>query len=485
MKTVLDLRVICFVSALGLAMSLTSTAQTFQTVASFGTNLLLPTGVTEGVNGNLYALADGGVNRWGVVAEVASPNVVPIYSFCALSNCTDGSFPIGSLVLGADANLYGSTFGGGSSSSCPGCGLGTVFRVNPGGAFTKVHDFCMQTDCTDGSAPESGLSAGIDGNLYGVTFNGGTSAAGGNVGNGTVFQLTTSGQFKTLYNFCSLANCSDGSNPFEPPIQGMDGNLYGTTGYGGSHNLGSVYALNQSGQLRTIASFRRSADSGVQPLWLIQATDGTLYGTTSGGGAAGDGTIFKITPSGSMSTLYSFCSLANCADGQGPTSLLQGPDGNLYGTTGTGGGCGPVCGGTIFQLTPQGTLTTLYNFCSQSSCTDGDTPLSMTLSTDGKLYGVTYYGGAVGHGSVFSLSMGFSPFVQPNPAAGKSGRAIGILGNNLTGTTAVTFNGTPAVFTVISDTLIRATVPSGATTGPIQVTTPSGSLSSIVNFQVR
>lgn len=481
MKTVQHLKAICVVSALGLALSVTSTAQTLETVASFGTNLLLPTGVTEGVNGNLYALAGGGLNRWGAVAEVASPNVVPIYSFCALSNCTDGSFPLGSLVLGADGNLYGDTYGGGSSSNCPGCGLGTVFRVNPGGAFTKVHDFCMQTDCIDGSLPESGLSAGIDGNLYGVTFDGGTSTAGG----GIVFQLTTSGQFKSLYNFCSLANCTDGSYPFKPPIQGMDGNLYGTTGYGGAHDLGSVYVLNQSGQLRTIASFRKSADSGVQPLWLIQATDGTLYGTTSSGGAAGDGTIFKITPSGSMSTLYSFCSLANCADGLGPTSLLQGPDGNLYGTTGRGGGCGPGCGGTIFQLTPQGSLTILYNFCSQSSCTDGDTPLSMTLSTDGKLYGVTYYGGAVNHGSVFSLSMGFSPFVQPNPAGGKTGRTIGILGNNLTGTTAVSFNGTPASFTVVSDTFIKATVPSGATTGPIQVTTPSGSLSSIVNFQVK
>ena len=478
MKIVLHLRAICFVSALCLAMSLTSSAQTFETVASFGTNLLLPTGVTEGANGNLVALASGGTNKWGAVAEVSPPNVVPTYNFCALSNCTDGSYPIGSLVLGADGNLYGSTFTGGSSSNCMGCGQGTVFRINAGGTFTSVHDFCMQTNCTDGSSPEAGLSAGLDGNLYGVTFRGGTSANG----NGTVFQLTTSGQFKILYNFCSQTNCTDGSNPFEPPIQGIDGNLYGTTGYGGAHNLGSVYVLNQGGQLRTIASFRRSADSGTVPSLLIQATDGTLYGTTGYGGAAGQGTIFKITPSGSMSTLYSFCSLANCADGEAASSLLPGPDGNLYGTTAYGGTFGA---GTIFQLTPQGSLTTLYDFCSESSCPDGNQPGGLILSTNGKLYGVTGYGGSVTHGTVFSLSMGFSPFVQPNPAAGRAGRTIGILGNNLTGTTAVSFNGTPAAFTVLSDTLIKATVPSGATTGPIQVITPSASLSSIVNFQVK
>jgi uncharacterized repeat protein (TIGR03803 family) len=395
MKTVLHLKATCLVSALCLAMSLISTAQTFETVASFATNLLLPTGVAEGVNGNIYALASGGTNRWGAVAEVASPNIVPIYNFCALSNCTHGSYPIGALVLGADGSLYGNTFSGGESS-CTGCGQGTVFRINPGGAFRNLHDFCTQTNCTDGSDPEAGLSEGIDGNLYGATFTGGTSANANFVGSGTVFQLTTSEQFKTLYNFCSQANCTDGSNPFEPPIQGMDGNLYGTTGYGGAHNLGSVYVLNQSGQLRTIASFRRSADSGIQPFLLIQATDGTLYGTTGGGGAAGQGTIFKITPSGSMSTLYSFCSLANCADGKGPTSLLQGPDGNLYGTAFSGGACAPACGGTIFQLTPQGSLTTLYDFCSQASCADGDNPVSMTLSTDGKLYGATYYGGRLG-----------------------------------------------------------------------------------------
>ena len=474
------LKAICIVSAVCLAMSFPLSAQTFETVASFGTNLYLPTGITEGVNGNFYAIAGGGVNRWGVVAEVASPNVVPIYSFCALSNCTDGAYPIGALVLGADGNLYGDTFSGGNSN-CPGCGQGTVFRVNPGGGFTRLHDFCMQTDCTDGSEPEAGLTAGIDGNLYGVTFNGGISAAGGNVGNGIVFQLTTSGQFKTLYNFCSLANCTDGSNPFTAPIQGVDGNLYGTTGYGGAHDLGSVYVLNQSGQLRTIASFRRSADSGVKPISLIQATDGTLYGTTDSG-AAGYGTIFKITPSGSIGTLYSFCSLANCVDGEGASSLLQGPDGNLYGTSPY---CGSGCGGTIFQLTPQGSLTTLYDFCSQSGCADGNHPTALTLSTDGKLYGVTYYGGTIDHGAVFRLDLGFSPFVQPNPAAGKAGRTIGILGNNLTGTTSVTFNGVPAPFTVVSDTLVKATVPSGATTGPVQVTTPSGTLSSIVNFQVR
>lgn len=131
-------------------------------------------------------------------------------------------------------------------------------------------------------------------------------------------------------------------------------------------------------------------------------------------------------------------------------------------------------------------MTTLYNFCTQTSaCPDGSDPLSLLLATDGTLYGTTQEDGGGGDGTVFSLSMGFSPFVQPNPAVGKPGLNIGILGNDLTGTTSVSFNGTPANFTFVSSTFLKATVPSSATTGPIQVTTPSDTLTSIMNFQVK
>jgi uncharacterized repeat protein (TIGR03803 family) len=225
------------------------------------------------------------------------------------------------------------------------------------------------------------------------------------------------------------------------------------------------------------------------PLILMQASDGNLYGTTSYGGTNAQGTVFKITTSGTFTNLYTFCSLTNCADGTGPTSLIEGPDGDFYGTTFGGGtglaDCGGLACGTIFKLTRSGTLTTLYDFCTQTGCPDGSGPLAVLMATNGTLYGTTQEGGTSGDGTLFSLSTGFKPFVQANPNVSKAGQSIGILGNDLTGTTSVTFNGTSATFTVVSSSFLKATVPTGARTGPVHVTTPGGTLKSIVNFQVN
>jgi uncharacterized repeat protein (TIGR03803 family) len=170
-------------------------------------------------------------------------------------------------------------------------------------------------------------------------------------------------------------------------------------------------------------------------------------------------------------------------------SLIQASDGNLYGTTYNGGAnttsCNGGCG-TIFKITPAGTLTTVYNFCSQSECVDGYYPESgLVQHTNGSFYGTTFYGGQNGSaGAVYSLSLGLAPFVKVLPALGKAGTTAIILGDNLTGTTKVSFNGIPAEFTVVSDTEIQATVPAGVTTGMIEVTTPSGTLNSDVAFTV-
>jgi uncharacterized repeat protein (TIGR03803 family) len=205
------------------------------------------------------------------------------------------------------------------------------------------------------------------------------------------------------------------------------------------------------------------------------------------------GTVFKITPSGTLTTLYSFCSQSGCTDGYGPV-LLQATDGNFYGTTVYGGanttGCGGGGCGTVFKITPSGTLTTLYSFCSQSGCTDGSGPNSLVQDTNGMFYGTTFGGGLTnclgGCGTVFSLSVGLGPFVETQPNWGRAGRPIEILGTNLTGATSVTFNGTPAVFRVVPNlnSLIKTTVPEGATTGYVQVVTPGGTLSSNVPFRV-
>ena len=197
-----------------------------------------------------------------------------------------------------------------------------------------------------------------------------------------------------------------------------------------------------------------------------------------------------MTPSGQLATLYSFCSRSGYADGKEPyAALVQAANGDLYGTTADGGAHGNY--GTVFKITPSGTFTTLYNFCSQTDCRDGAYPTALVQDTNGDLYGTTVTGGSgtpsccgPGGGTVFSLSIGLGPFVRARPFYGMVGAPVKILGSDLTGATSVTFNGTAATFTVVSSSLITTTVPTGATTGKVQVVTPNGTLSSNIAFRV-
>jgi uncharacterized repeat protein (TIGR03803 family) len=184
-----------------------------------------------------------------------------------------------------------------------------------------------------------------------------------------------------------------------------------------------------------------------------------------------------------MATLYSFCSEINCADGEIPLAgLVQAANRDLYGVTDYGGANGE--GGTIFKITPSGALTTVYSFCAQSLCADGQYPEGLTQDTNGSFYGSAYDGGAIFDGTVFRLSVGLDPFVETRPTSGEVGGAVEILGSDLTGATSITFNGTAATFTVVSRYLITTTVPGGATTGTVQVATPNGTLSSNVPFRI-
>jgi uncharacterized repeat protein (TIGR03803 family) len=176
--------------------------------------------------------------------------------------------------------------------------------------------------------------------------------------------------FTTLVNF----DGTNGANPQAPLVQGADGNFYGTTVQGGAYGGGAVFKITSAGTLTTLYSFCASGGSCPDGLWpyagLVQASDGNLYGTTEGGGASDAGTIFKITPSGALTTLYSLCT----QNGDGCytfAGLVQASDGNFYGTTWVGGALDQ---GTVFKVTPGGTLTTLYSFCSQPNCTDGSDP---------------------------------------------------------------------------------------------------------------
>ncbi len=430
---------------------------------------------------------------------------------------TNGAVPeYGSLAQGPDGNLYGSTLGGGNSN--PGCsidgGCGTLFRVTLAGELTAIYAFCSETSCPNGSQPVAGLLLDNDGYFYGTTS---ASLQGG-----TVFRTSEGGMLTTLYEFGG----PNGETPYAGLVQGIDGTFYGTTVNGGTNQYGTVFNITKSGVLTTLHDFN-SSDGKYPYSSLTQSTNGYFYGTAFNGGTNGLGTIFRISSSGEFEVLYNFCSMPNCADGSAPVGglllasdrqfyettigggedtcgtvfrmstagtvtiihtfdntdgcspfggLIEGTDGALYGTT----CCGGVFGyGTIFTINPNGVLTTLHNFDEN----DGSGPAGALLQdTNGIFYGTTEHGG--GFGDVFSLDMGFGPFVTFVRSFGKPGQTGGILGQGFTGTTNVAINGIPGSFTVVSDTFIRATVPAGAITGYVTVTTPSGTLTSNVPFHV-
>jgi uncharacterized repeat protein (TIGR03803 family) len=394
-------------------------------------------GLGQDTDGNLYGTTNtGGADQTGRIYEITPAGMVK-YIFTFPRNGAKGSNPMAGLIQATDTKLYG-TAGDGANNA------GVVFKYTPGAAETVLYNFCSQPNCSDGLGPDAKLLEAADGNFFGTTTgvppppNTGVCQSDC----GTVFKLTPGGVLTTLYTFCSQPNCSDGSNPLAELIQASDGNLYGTTWEGGN----------------------AAACSG-----------------------HGCGTVFRITPSGALNTIHTFCSVTGCVDGLEPTSgLIQATDGNLYGTT-TGGGTQDK--GSIFRITLSGGFETVYSFCEQRHCPDGSHPdASLIQATDGNLYGTAFgNSGQPQYGTVFRLSLGLAPFVKTLQAAGASGAPVTILGNNLTVATSVTFNGTPAPSFTVNSTgsAITTAVPPEATTGSIQVTLADGTvLSSNVPFQV-
>ena len=289
----------------------------------------------------------------------------------------------------------------------------------------------------------------------------------------------TGGTLTTPHSFDS----SDGAAPFSSLLQASNGNFYGTTYAGGAHNDGVVFKMTPppTGTVTVLHNFD-GTDGANSYGSSIQAVNRILYGMTAFGGAnecnnhgslVGCGTIFKITLAGAFTTLHNFDS----TDGAFPSvPLIQATDGNFYGTTYQKGGTNGF--GTVFKFTPGGTLTTMHTFGTPVD------PNALLQAPNGEFYGTTIFGGTNNDGTVFSLSVGLGPFVETPPSSGKVGTAVIILGNNLEGSTKVTFNGTAATFTVVSNTEIKTSVPSGAITGKVKVTTPSRTLTSNVNFRV-
>jgi uncharacterized repeat protein (TIGR03803 family) len=432
----------------------------------------------QGPDGNLYGgVCAGGLYRNGTIFKLTPDGqVTTLHNFCPQTGCPDGAYPYGSFLLGIDGNIYGAAWFGGTA------GYGTLFKMTPSGQFTTLHTFCLQTGCPDGEYPWGYLSQDDQGNIYG------TASAGGSPGSeGTVFRLAPTGQMQVLHTFCDHGACPDGRIPNGTLILQPGGVIYGTTQSGGAHNEGTVFSLTAQGGLTTLYNFcsQSGCADGAVPNSLVLSTDGNFYGVASQGGARNRGTFFKMSPAGQFVTVYSFCSQPGCADGSDPWSLIQGTDGNFYGIA--EGADGPDTG-TIFEITPSGSLTVLHTFCSAGGlCSDGWLPSNTGLvqHTNGNFYGTVSKGGNLTNaGTAFSLSTGLAPFVMTVPVSGNVGAAVQILGTNLTGATSVSFNGKAAAFTVVSSSEITANVPAGAATGLVRVATPGGVLSSNVSFRV-
>ncbi len=420
--------------------------------------------ITAGGDGNLYGTTSyGGANGGGTVFRLSTTGAEStLYSFHSVSgsgSCPDGSVPSAALVKGPDGNFYGTTAAGGANCNRTSTPAGTVFRITPDGALTTLYSFCSTGGdaCTDGAQPVGSLVVGSDGELYGTTSLGGVSSLG------SIFRISTDGQFTRLYSFCATGApiCPDGVGPQAGLVLGQDGNFYGTTVSDGDNGGGTVFSITPAGQLTTLYSFcdigtSLSCPDGSYPMsGLVQGTDGNFYGTTSAGGAhiAGGtslsrttgGTVFSITADGTLSTLHSFCADNACADGSQPLGgLYADADGNLYGTTNQGGSAGTSSGasqrnnGTIFRIADDGSFTSIHSFCStvqNDTCLDGRSPVS-GLAPDGlgNLVGTTIDGGNIGttgvavdaYGTVYVLAGADGGGSSggggtPQPAAASSG----------------------------------------------------------------
>jgi uncharacterized repeat protein (TIGR03803 family) len=358
-------------------------------------------GLVQGAGGNLYGTCStGGVWDEGTVFNVTPAGVVSqLYSFAGPPN--DSANPAAVLILGADGSFYGTTVFGGANGG--GTYDGSVFKITPTGAETMVYS--LGASATDGINPMAGLILGKDGNYYGTTESGGAHCSAEGSACGTVFKMTPAGTETILYSFGATG--ADGNTPEAGLIEGTDGNFYGTTTLGGAHGGGTVFKITPTGAETVLYSFGATSTDAFQPrAGLILGSDGNFYGTTYAGGANKEsGTVFKITPAGVETVLYSFG--ATSTDGSLPVAgLLQGADGNFYGTTSIGGanGGGATNSGTVFKLTPAGVETVLHSFGTSSN--DGAEPEGALIQdADGNLYGTTFFGGAHNEGTVFKITL--------------------------------------------------------------------------------
>jgi uncharacterized repeat protein (TIGR03803 family) len=435
-------------------------AQTYKVLYNFGAHTGDPSNprysgvISQGRHGYLYSSAD---DFWtDAIGSAFSLTTQGQLTVLHRFNITDGEAPVGGLSLGKDGFYYGTTVFGGDA------GFGTIFnmRADNGGVGT-LYSF---SGGDDGAYPNAPPVQSIGGGFFGTTV--GTSDS-----HGSVYKITASGVFSLLHVFSG----SDGSAPYAPLVQAANGDFYGTTYAGGASGYGTIFRISRWGDFTIIYNF--DSNHGAYPYSpLVQGADGYFYGVTSQGGASGGGVAFKLKPHGNVIVLHNFTGRSDGSNQVG--GLMQATDGNFYGTNNVGGAQG---WGVLFRMSPMGVFKVLHAF----DWATGASPQAAVLQhTNGILYGTTAVGGSATEGTFYSLDLKLAPFVKFLPASASVGSKVDILGQGLFGTTQVSFNGVPATFYLTYDTYLVATVPAGATTGYITVTTPTGTLKSDKQFIV-
>jgi uncharacterized repeat protein (TIGR03803 family) len=447
----------------------------------------------------------------------AQDTPVLLFKYPNTINNTTGIANSSFLAQGPDGVFYDTIFSNGQFNN------GSVYTMSLSGAFTLLFSFCAEGGfCTvNGTGPQGGVTLGSDGNFYGTTSGGGAG------GQGTVFKITPAGKLTTLFSFPSTG--ADGSNPTFRVFQASNGEFYGVTPSGGNTN-GTFFSITTAGSFKLLASFH-SGVNGSNPNLPTQGADGNFYGTTHNGGpnSACCGVVYKATPAGKITVLFTFASGEGSSVGQ----LVQGSDGNFWGVT---NGVPFISGGELFKVSATGHLTVVHTFGAFQG--DADAPVSgLIAGSDGFLYGVTNAGGKANVGAIysvnpatdayavlysfcatspcdafgpspvlaqdtngtffgntggnsdggsyfFSFDTGLGPFVRTLTQSGRVGATVSFLGQDFTLATKVEFGGASATFKVISDTELTAVVPAAAVTGAVKVITSKGTLSATSKFKV-
>ena len=427
------------------------------------TDVIEPNGtIAQGTDGNLYGTGGNrGANNTGGVFKITpagAESVLVNFPVGDEAACSNG------LTLAMDGNFYGACYYQGANN------VGYIYRVTPAGVLTDIYDFPGKGGV---GYPLSAPILGADGNLYGTT--------GGSSSPYVVYRVSTAGVYKTLYSFI------DGNSVPSVLSAGSDGNLYGTEadadGFG---NVGGVFRVSTGGAFKLLYGFVSTTNVFYPSTGVIRDTNGKLYGTTAfPSGTAGSGTLYDVTVGGVVTDIVNFPSSLNFDEAA--NNMTQASNGNLYGASYNGG---TNAGGGLYELTTANVFSS-WSFTASNAGTGatGSGPTApLFQNTNGLLYGITVAGGPnAAQGTFFSLNVGAAPFISLlTPVySGKEGTEVGILGQGFSSSSVVKFGGTTATTkTLTGSTFIQATVPAGALTGKVTVTTGSTTLSTIATYDV-